>query len=238
MNSATTHQEAEEPRLTEQNVVTEEKHEEAADVSSKIVTSESQLVLINPNNDTQLEGFIVHPDNDANQSKECKEGILVMECNGSLSQTSTNQLQILLPTFEGVNASSSLEEQQGTEENSERHQENGHKECGDLSVVEVVKEAEVKVPAKKKQRMGVCCLTGKERNRFLQTQKGENGESRQEKTDQHNCSSSADLMSEEEIIPLPSSPLAASIPAGSVPEQNKVEVQLQPSPCEGDYRSE
>lgn len=245
MNSMKTHQEAEEPCLTEQNV-TEEKHE-ATNVSTKIVTGESQLVtlLINPNNDTQLESFIVHPDNDDNQSKECKEGILVMECNRSLSQTCTNQLQILMPTFEGVNGAGTLEEQQGTEENSqctlERHQENGHEECSNLSVVdvkEVIKEAEVKVPAKKKQRMGVCCLTGKERSRFLQTQKGENGESRLEKTDKYNCSSSADLMPEEEIIPLPSSPLSVSIPAGSVPEQNKVEVQLHSSPCEGDYRSD
>lgn len=246
LKSVTTHQEAEEPCPTEQNVVTEEKHEEASNVSSKIMTSESQLVtlVINPNNDTQLEGFIVHPDSDANQSKECNEGILVMECNRSLSQTCTNQLQ-LLPTFEGVNGSGTLEEQQGTEENSqctsERHQENGHEECSNLSVFdvkEVIKEAEVKAPAKKKQRMGVSCLTGKERSRFLQTQKGGNGESRLEKTDKHNCSSPPDLMPEEEIIPLPSSPLSVSIPAGSVPEPNEVEVQLQSSQCEGDYRSE
>lgn len=239
MTSVTMHQAAEEPCLTEQNVVTDEIHKEAPNVSSKTEMDEAQLetLVINPNNDTQLEGFILHHDNDANQSKECKEGILVMECNRSPSQTCTDQVQILLPTFDGVNGSGTLEEQQGAEENSqcnsERHQENGHEECSDLSV-----EAEVKVPAKKKQRMGVCCLTGKERSRFLQTKNCENGESRVEKTEKHNCSSSADLTCNEEMIPLPSSPLSVSIPEGSVPEQNKAEIQLQSGQYKRDYRSE
>lgn len=249
MTSATRHQAAEQSCLTKQELATEEKHAEATNVSSKNVMGKAQqkTTVTNPNNDSQPEGFIVHTDNDANQSGKDKEEIIVAECNSSPTQTCSDQLQVLLATSEEGNGSraTALEEQLGAKENSqcnlERNHETSHEECSNVSIAdvkEVTKMAEVLLPAKKKRRMGMCGLTGKERSHFLQTQKCENGQNRLEGAEKQNCNNTADFMAQEEIISSPPLPFSLSNPAGSVTEQNEAEVQLRSSHCEGDYRSE
>lgn len=219
-NMTSAHQAAEQSCLAEHDPATEENHAEA------------------------IEGFIVHADDNASLSGKVKEEIKIRECNGSPSQTCTDQLQVLLPLPEENGSSSkALEEQQGVEENSQCHLENGHEtrhvECSNTSmtvVKEVTKEAEGQLPAKKKRRMGMCGLTGKERSYFLQTQKGENGQNRWERAEKQETT--ADLKAQEEIIPSPPLSSSMSFPAGIVSEQKETEAQLQSSHSEGDDGSE
>lgn len=235
MTSAPRHQAAEQSRLAKHDAATEEKHAESTNVSSKNVMGKA------------IVGFIVHADDDASLSGKVKEEIMAVECNRSPSQTCTDQLQVLMPTPEEGNGScaTALKEQQGVKENSqcnfERKNETSHEECSNMSmtvVKEVTKEAEGLLPAKKKRRMGMCGLTGKERSYFLQTQKCENGQSRQERTKKQDCKTTSDLMAQEEFISSPPLSFSISFPAGSVSEQKEAEAQLQSSHSEGDDRSE
>lgn len=245
MTSAQQHQTAEQSCLTEQDPATEEKHVKTTNVPLKNVThnveAQEETTVGIPNNVSQF-SLRVHTHNDADQNGKEKEEITAEEFNRSTYQTCTDQLQVLLAVSKEDNGyASPLEMQLQTkvvsQYNSERNQETSHKEHSNVytaDVMEVTKEAEAGLPAKKKRRMGMCGLTDKERSYFLQTQKRENGQNGLERAEEQICIDTADLVAQEEIIallPLPSSP---SIPAAT----EQTETKLKPSHCGWDDRSE
>lgn len=236
------HQGADLTCATKQDSATEEKDADSNKVSSvnmsdnAIQTQETTVFKVN--DESQLEGYIVHVDNgeDANQNEKCKEETMEVKFTRLPSQTSTDQLQGLLPNSEVGYGSfaTPLDEQLGTKENVqfnlERIHETSHKECNDVSgTEEVTKEAEVLLPDRKKRRMGMCGLMLKELSHFLHVQKFENGQNRMEEPER---------LLHKKIVSSPPSLFSLSFPAGSVKELNTAEVQVQSRLSGGDDRSE
>lgn len=192
------------------------------------------------NNDAQLQGFIINPENDTN--KDGKEEINPQEPTTSPSQAYADQ--VITSDEYDRSCAAILEEQLGAKKNSqcnlERNHETSQEEPSSMcmaEVKEVTKESTVGLPARKKRRMGMCGLTEKERSHFLQTQKRENGQNGAERIEKQLHKNTADLVAQEQIIspaPLSSSPL--SVPVDSVTVKGKVEIKLQSSHCGGDNR--
>ncbi|XP_040003318.1 uncharacterized protein LOC120800911 [Xiphias gladius] len=237
---------------TKQDDTKEEKHAEETHVHLKNVTVKSferqeETTVSSPNNDSVLEGFRVHTDNDTNKSGI--EEIAPQEGIRSPSQTRNDQLQVFLPTSEEGDGScaTALEKQLVAKENSQCNLKRNHETSQEepcnmcMADVKLIKmETAAGLPAKKKRRMGMCGLTEKERSHFLQTQKRENGRNGAERVEkQIYDSNTADLMVQEEMISsllFPSSPLP--IPIDHITEQSVAEIRLQSSHSGGDDRAE
>lgn len=236
------HQAAEQSCLTKQDPATEGKHAEASNVIAKAFEEQEETTVANPNKDSQLEGVIVHTDNDANKNKE---EITAEESNRAPSETCTDQIHFFLPTSgdrdrscaTGSEEQLCAREEENSQCNLDRNQETDQEESSSnvymADVKEIKKEAAAGLPAKKKRRMGMCGLTEKERSHFLQTAKRENGQNRLERVEKQICNNTADLVDQEDII---SSPPSLPIPVGSATEQ--AEIKLQCSHCGRDDRSE
>lgn len=233
------HQAAEQSCLTKQGPAIEEKHAEAKNVYLKDETvkdfaGQEETIVTNPNNDSQLEGFGAHTDNDANKNNE---EITAEDASRPSSETCSDHVQVFLPTSEedvGSCATSS-DEQLGAKENYQCNLER-NQEASDVYMADVKekikKEAAAGLPAKKKRRMGMCGLTEKERSHFLQTQKRENGQNGSERVEKQICKNTADLVAQEDL------PSSLSIPVGNATEQTEAKINLVSSHCEGDDRLE
>lgn len=195
-----------------------------------------------PNNDSQLQGCIINPENDTN--KDGKEELNLQEVTRLVSHACTDQHQVLTSEEGDGSCAAPLEKKLGAMKNSqcylERNHESSQEEPSHMCMddfKEITKEPALGLPVRKKRRMGMCGLTEKERSHFLQTQKRENGHNGVERVEKQICNNTADLVAQEEIIspaPLLFSPL--SIPVDSVTLQGKAEIKLQSSHCGGDNR--
>ncbi|CAK6973452.1 uncharacterized protein LOC121909082 [Scomber scombrus] len=231
----------------QQDATTVEKHVQGSfyleNEVVKAFEGQEETTVTNPKNDSQLESFTVHTENDTIKRGKDKEEIMAEECNQSASPVCTDQLQVFLPTSEEGDEScvKAKEEQLGERENShcdlernpktsqdETSQEESSQDLCMVDVKEITKEAVVAFPVRKKRRMGMCGLTEKERGYFLWTQKRENGQEIVGRVETQICNNKADLSAQEEIIPSP-----PPIPEASVAEQKEAEIKLQSSPCKG-----
>lgn len=229
-------QKAMEHQTADQSWVTKQEPDaEASDVS---LNTEAAKVT-----ESGSETTISYSSHDSDQNGDVQESVLVAESNGSQSQAFTDPLQVLkVPFSEDASGppAFAFKEQLGTKANSqcdmEKNQEINQEESGSVSTADVrgiTQETEVLFPVKKKRRMGMCGLTGKERSHFLQAQTCENGQNQLWRVKKRGCRNTADFMAKEAFIspsPEPSSPF---IQTGSASEQREPERQPQPSDCEG-----
>lgn len=221
---------------------------EASDVSSntetaKVTESGPETTISNSSHDFQLVGLMERTDTDSDQNGDVQKSVLVAEMNGSQPQAFTDPLHVLkVPFSEDASGSPAFafKEQLGTKANSqcdmEKNQEIDHEESSSVSTADVrgvTKETEVLFPVKKKRRMGMCGLTGKERSHFLQAQTCENGQNQLWRVEKRGCRNTADLMAKEGFISPPPEPSSLFIQTGSTSEQREPERQPQSSDCEG-----
>ncbi|XP_075946581.1 uncharacterized protein LOC142948437 [Anarhichas minor] len=236
------HQDAEGNHTTVDATLLQCHHSPLQESTVKAFDEQEETKVTDPSNDSQLKGFKVHADNDANKSGKDKEEMTAEEYDASPSQPCTDQLQVCLQISEEGDAAAP-EDQPGAEENPECHfeknQEVSQEEPSDVYMTDVKETAQgaaAGLPAKKKRRMGMCGLTERERSHFLQTKKRENGQNGPERVGKQICNNAADLVAQEEIVSSLSSSL--SVPVGNVTEQEKAEMKLQSSHSGGEDRAE
>ncbi|XP_062243630.1 uncharacterized protein LOC133953629 [Platichthys flesus] len=245
-----THQQdqaAEKPCLTKQDESKEDQLSEKPNTCLKDVTvktfegqQESSVIT-----SSELEGCMVHSNNDTNKS-----GIEEESPQDNIRPpppTGSDQPQVFLPTSEEGDGSgaATLEKQLDPKETSQgdlaKNHETSQEDTCTLSmadVKEITKEAAVGLRTKKKRRMGMCGLTEKERSHFLLAQKRENEQGGVEEVERQICSNAADPGTQERIISSlfgPSSLL--SIPVDGIAEQNPAET-LKSCRCGVNNRAE
>ncbi|KAK9539807.1 hypothetical protein VZT92_002302 [Zoarces viviparus] len=236
------HQDAEVNHTTMDATLLQCHHSPQQESTVKAFDEQEETKVTDPSNDSQLKGFKVHADNDANKSGKDGEEMTAEEYDASPSQTCTDQLQVCLQISEEDDAAAP-EDQPGAEENPEcnfeKNQEVGQEEPSNVyttDVKETAQEAAAGLPAKKKRRMGMCGLTERERSHFLQTKKRDNGQNGPERVGKQICNNAAVLVAQEEIVSSLSSSL--SVPVGNVTEQEKAEMKLHSSHSGGEDRAE
>lgn len=213
--------------LTKQHGSSSEKETEATNEAENIyltnmaVTEEGKATVTNPINDSHLEHLNKHSDDDTNMVKKNKEENAADECKRSPDQTDIDQLHVLMLVSEDSDGSSAT-----ALKNLERKQKNSQEDISEIDVKQNTKESEAGLPAKKKQRMGVCGLTEKERRQILLIQNRGTGEKGIERGEI--CNDTA-----EPVIISPS----VSIPGNSITEQSQAEPRLQSSHCGENDRS-
>ncbi|XP_053274380.1 uncharacterized protein LOC128436618 isoform X2 [Pleuronectes platessa] len=240
-------QAAEQPCLAKQDESKEDQLSEKPNTCLKDVTvktfegqQESTVTTA-----SELEGCMVHSNNDTNKS-----GIEEESPQDSIrppSPTGSDQPQVFSPTSEEGDGSgaATLEKQLDSKETSQSDLEKNHETSQEdtctlsmADVKEITKEAAVGLRTKKKRRMGMCGLTEKERSHFLLAQKRETEQSGVEEVERQICSNAADPVAQERIISslfVQSSLL--SIPVDGIAEQNPAET-LKSSRCGVNNRAE
>ncbi|XP_028258075.1 uncharacterized protein LOC114433626 [Parambassis ranga] len=220
---------AQQSSLEKQHGSSSEKQTEATNEAENIyltnlaVTEEEKATVTNPIDDSQLERLNKHSDDDTNMIEKNKEENAADGCKRSPDQTGTDELHVLMLVSEDADGSSAT-----ALKNLERKQKNSQEDSSKIDVKQNTMESEAGLPAKKKQRMGVCGLTEKERRQILLIQNRENGEKGMERGEIYNDTA-------EPLIMSPS----VSIPAYSITEQSQAEPKLQSSHCgENDRKNE
>lgn len=200
----------------------DQKHEEATklpspDVSGSVTTVTSLAY-------SQLEGLVLDPDTNANQNGKDKAEITTVEFSRSSSQTHMESPQNILPASVvalGSCTSASNERNENSQCYLEGDREPKYKGCNDMATADVptvMKEEEVGLPPKKKQRMGKCVLTLKG---FSYQRNVKIGKSTME-TDVQKCNNTVHDGSNIYVL------ISLSVPAERATEQNETEVQSQP----------
>ncbi|KAK9539808.1 hypothetical protein VZT92_002302 [Zoarces viviparus] len=153
------HQDAEVNHTTMDATLLQCHHSPQQESTVKAFDEQEETKVTDPSNDSQLKGFKVHADNDANKSGKDGEEMTAEEYDASPSQTCTDQLQVCLQISEEDDAAAP-EDQPGAEENPEcnfeKNQEVGQEEPSNVyttDVKETAQEAAAGLPAKKKRRM-------------------------------------------------------------------------------------
>ncbi|XP_030597995.1 uncharacterized protein LOC115788989 [Archocentrus centrarchus] len=157
------------------------------------------------------------------------------ECQRSLHQIRTDQVQVFSPITKESDQSSTTALNANENSDVERNQQTGPEEpinvCVD-DIKDLIKESTAGLPAKKKRRMGMCGLTKKERSHFLLTQKHENGQNREDKVEKPVCDNTAEPVALGKNTP-------PSIPAeGQNVALSEEVLKLQSSHCEEDEKAE